>query len=607
MSKNHCWHTGSPLFSLAAISLFAAIALADEESVFYEPIRLKADGQFIDSGDAWGHSGPCLSDVDGDGLSDLVVGDFSGKFRFYRNVGSNTRPNYRPPRYLKAGKKDAQVPIYCCIGSSPHFADLDGDGLLDLISGSYDPGACYLFRGLGNGIFAARKTMVDKGGNVILRKPDQQQVYESFGTWVATVDWDDDGDLDLLLGGFDGKIMVRFNEGSRDSPQFSVDNVYVQVNEEDLKVPGGVEAHAALAVVDWDNDRLWDILSGSDSGAVYWFRNTGQRGKPSFEPPQTLVKAHHGSGYDELLIPDEEPVPGIRSQIAAADYDADGDIDLLVGDFRENLTAKPGLLPAQRAEMHEIYERLKEARRGKTKLFDALVQSHSEQFPVHREVSDEADAAWQEKFAVMTSNDEWKLLVKRYDDAEESLSRFLLKPKQEGRKKYLTSHGFVWLFRRKQSDEAFLRHGEPEKSLAGNPKVREAVLAKVSVVPSSAKPGDTVTIELRARMRKGWHINAVGRSPGPVTPTSLELVLPASLVAEGAWGLPPSDVDLHRSSADRVYAGEVVFYRKLKISSDTSSGLVELKCVFAYQACDAVHCLRPARVSLQTNLQILPP
>jgi hypothetical protein len=83
-----------------------------EKDLFDPPIRLAAADGMIDSGASWGHCGPWIADVDGDGIKDLIVGDFSGFFRFYRNEGTNQKPRYAKAVNLQAGGVDAKVPIY---------------------------------------------------------------------------------------------------------------------------------------------------------------------------------------------------------------------------------------------------------------------------------------------------------------------------------------------------------------------------------------------------------------------------------------------------------------------------------------------------------------
>jgi hypothetical protein len=83
-----------------------------EKDLFDPPVRLEAAGRVIDSGPSWGHCGPWVADVDGDGVQDLVVGDFSGLFRYYRNEGTNQKPRYAKAVNLQAGGTDAKVPIY---------------------------------------------------------------------------------------------------------------------------------------------------------------------------------------------------------------------------------------------------------------------------------------------------------------------------------------------------------------------------------------------------------------------------------------------------------------------------------------------------------------
>src|SRR5262249_42926928 len=83
-----------------------------EKGVFHLPVRLAAADGIIDTGRAWGHSSPWIVDLDGRGVKDLVVGDFSGHFRVYRNLGTNQKPRFDRPVNLKAGGVDAVVPIY---------------------------------------------------------------------------------------------------------------------------------------------------------------------------------------------------------------------------------------------------------------------------------------------------------------------------------------------------------------------------------------------------------------------------------------------------------------------------------------------------------------
>ncbi len=90
----------------------ADVPVKFENSPFHAPVRLAAADGVIDSGAAWGHSGPWVEDVDGDGVRDLVVGDFSGLFQFYRNTGTDRQPHYDKAVNLQAGGVDAKVPVY---------------------------------------------------------------------------------------------------------------------------------------------------------------------------------------------------------------------------------------------------------------------------------------------------------------------------------------------------------------------------------------------------------------------------------------------------------------------------------------------------------------
>ena len=328
--------------------------------------------------------------------------------------------------------------------------DFDGDGTLDLVSGSYDPGEIYLFRGEGKGRFKARETIKDKSGKPVLRVPDQKDRVESFGSWLALVDWDNDGDLDLLIGGFDGSMVVRLNEGTRTRPEFATDNVPVLIEKEPLKVPHG---HANPVVVDWDGDGRWDIVSGSADGGVYWYRNVGPPGAPRFARAVTLVPPHVGNGYSEFLDADEEPKPGIRAQIAVTDYNGDGRLDILLGDFCSNVVARRDLTPDQRQELTALRQKMAETEVDLTREQERVEAQLKEAFK-HFTRDDWAKEAnqekWRKKRQELYDGPEVKKVSQVYSGQTRQLRQYLQKPTQPAiGDDRATAHGYVWLYLRK--------------------------------------------------------------------------------------------------------------------------------------------------------------
>ena len=98
------------------------------------PVRILADGKPIDV--TTGHAAPYVIDFDGDGLLDLLVGEFGngtfpndelpdalaagwkkngrfaqGRLRIYRNRGTNKKPQFTDFEFLQAAGGDATIPI----------------------------------------------------------------------------------------------------------------------------------------------------------------------------------------------------------------------------------------------------------------------------------------------------------------------------------------------------------------------------------------------------------------------------------------------------------------------------------------------------------------
>jgi FG-GAP-like repeat len=332
--------------------------------------------------------------------------------------------------------------------------DFDGDGIPDLVSGSYDPGELYLFRGLGKCRFAAREVIRDKSGKPILKVPNQKDKIESFGSWMAMVDWEDKGKLDILVGTFDGMMFLRRNEGTRAKPVYSDKNEWVKVGDKRLRVPGG--EHANPVIADWDGDGLWDIITGSAEGGVYWYRNIGKRGQPRFAPPVALAPKHEGIGYGELMDDKDQPRPGIRTQIAVVDYDGDGKLDLLVGDFCSYLHLRKDLTLEERKKFEAVRQKRDSAVTHLRASMDQLRDGFKKAMvgvPKSEWNMPENSAKWQKMYQGMKESAAYKKVNEEYEGLEKEIQAFVDKGAASQGKSLgadpSVAHGYVWLFRRK--------------------------------------------------------------------------------------------------------------------------------------------------------------
>ena len=102
---------------------------------FGKPERLK--GVNAPGGDA----GPHAADWDGDGLTDLLVGDDFGGVTLYRNIGTNKRPKLAKGEVLlkeKGGRiatPHCRTGQFCARRAKPWVVDWNGDKKPDLLVG----------------------------------------------------------------------------------------------------------------------------------------------------------------------------------------------------------------------------------------------------------------------------------------------------------------------------------------------------------------------------------------------------------------------------------------------------------------------------------------
>lgn len=253
--------------------------------------------------------------------------------------------------------------------------DLNGDGYQDLLAGSY-AGICYIFYGKENGKLKAPKVLKDKTGIKIhagryFHFMEKRNVSDSRYknpdklNFVKAVDWDNDGDLDLLLSGRKG-VKLRINDGDKTKPAFSDTNKDV------------LPKYNADVIVDWDGDGLWDIISGSDKGGVYFYKNKGVLGKPEFGDAVCLVER------SELVDKSFGGESGL-TQVAVADYNNDGKLDLIIGNNNKIHTEKFILTEDQIKEknrlqvkkdslLQKVYKEIEKSKnkRGKIKIKEGM-------------------------------------------------------------------------------------------------------------------------------------------------------------------------------------------------------------------------------------------
>jgi tetratricopeptide (TPR) repeat protein len=245
------------------------------------PVHLDVQPMIAKESNGAETGGACMMDVTGSGQMDLVLMQ-SGP-QAIRVLHRRPDGAFEDVDAAAAGLKAAGHAVACAVG------DYDADSLNDLAVAFDDK--ILLFRNLGKGKF---QDVTTEAGLAPRNRP----------SGITFVDYDHDGDLDLLLTGEplkpgDAPNVLWRNNGNKTFTEWT-----------DPTGLGGQGKTAAAILTDFNNDRAVDLAVTGDGAAPVLFVNP-REGK---YPTQPL--------YDEKLPPTEG--------IAVLDFNKDGWMDIVV-------------------------------------------------------------------------------------------------------------------------------------------------------------------------------------------------------------------------------------------------------------------------------------
>ena len=225
----------------------------------------------------WGYTTLGVADWNGDGLLDLVLNSIWGKVVWFPNLGTPTKPSLGAMLPIKVQwegpapelgwgwLKPEKGELLTQWRTTPFVTDFNRDGLADLVMLDTEGYLAFYERTNRSGERATlppRRIFCDEKGNPL--RLALGTAGKSGRRKLCLVDWDGDGNTDILLNGENANFLRQVGKKG-DKILFKDMGKIADKN---------VASHdVSPTVVDWNNDSIPDLLAGAEDGHLYYLKN----------------------------------------------------------------------------------------------------------------------------------------------------------------------------------------------------------------------------------------------------------------------------------------------------------------------------------------------
>ena len=211
----------------------------------------------------------------------MLIGNYYGETLFLPNGGTTTQPVFRQPSgpggITSARLNTSEKQPFWANLLAPAAVDLDHHGHPDLVlgEGTYSANSIHLLRNVSNG---GVPKFTDAQHTQIAYGDGREQLIPT------VVDYDGDGNPDLLVADRTGEVGVYLNPGGSQGFGCEFKRAATLSFGKQTKLPGLSSIYAA----DFNGDGLFDLIVGMSTGHIGVAINSGTKGKPTFGPIQEL-------------------------------------------------------------------------------------------------------------------------------------------------------------------------------------------------------------------------------------------------------------------------------------------------------------------------------